>query len=492
MVESYTRKTISDVLRSLTGDISVNYIFEKDQADSIDAGFINAVMGKFLSNEEFIATAKAVYDKNTQLILVAPDSLPIVELRKFLKSLCGESSVFICSDGVIGQTIFLKGFTMALTLPVWNEAETLGLVIESFTPVVDEIIIGIDEKTDDGSDEVARLYADEVFYFKWEKSFAKARNACLEKCTADWVFMTEGHEWLHPDSYEQFKWIRELPPVVGLIRVKRIIKDQGEEKHSVFPWLTKNNCGVHYINDSHNAVISKNQVANFITDLPSIYTVHERSDKKYEARRAQRKFMNRSNLLKDLIKDSRDSRALFYLGNEYYDYGEYAKAVEYYKRYLAVAKWAEERYQAKIFCSKCLVCLAQKDEALKMLRSCFLEDVARNEHLILMANLLQDEYPNQAIYYLRMAAAVEEPISPMWVDPTYYRALPLQKLCIIYGSMGRLNDALACARLVKTKYPDTQDVDKIISDIERALEDESKNWDSGLSDFSIVECKEGH
>lgn len=484
MVKFNEKKLLSQVINSLTVNADTTYIFNKDQIGIVMPEGHYIIMGKFLSEQEFEETVKIVWNINKNLHLIPPQSMIPVKLRKLLLELTGESCIYACEDGLIGTTTRLKGYTLALTLPVWNEGETLQGVIESFLPVVDEIVIGIDNKTNDGSEAIAKLFTEDVFHFDWEKSFCKIRNACLEKCTSDWIFMTEGHEYLHESSYEHFKLVGSLIPQVSMVKVIRII----DGKHSEFPWLVRNNAGIQYINNSHNAVISKKEGFNYSVSIPEIKTYHERSEGKEQARRAQRKFMNRQNLLKDVMDNPNNSRAMFYLANEYFDFREYEKAVEWYKRYLQKGSWAEERYQAKLFCGKCLVMLGRKDEALEMFLSCFNEPVPRNDHLVVLADLYEHDYPDRSIYYLRMAASVEEPLSPMWVDPAFYREIPLQKLCIIYGSLGRLDDALTCAKLVKEKYPETDGVDDIIKKIEGALADESKDWNNGFSNFDIIKC----
>jgi hypothetical protein len=78
----------------------------------------------------------------------------------------------------------------------------------------------------------------------------------------------------------------------------------------------------------------------------------------------------------------------------------------------------------------------------------------------------------------------------MWIDESYYKEVPLQKLCIIYGSVGRINDALKCARLVQEKYPDTPCTEDIIEKLEKAVEDEDKSWDKRNSNFDLIAAGE--
>ena len=125
-----------------------------------------------------------------------------------------------------------KNFTLSACLPVRDEAEDLEKTLASIRGIADQLVVGIDPRTKDKTWEVADKYADLVFHLKdpmgppeghtkdhcpvCSKSdtddvhaipckqymgenginFAWARNQCIDKCTGDWIFMTEGHEYL--------------------------------------------------------------------------------------------------------------------------------------------------------------------------------------------------------------------------------------------------------------------------------------------------------
>tara|TARA_Y100000590_G_scaffold456797_1_gene608117 strand:- start:5014 stop:6504 length:1491 start_codon:yes stop_codon:yes gene_type:complete len=425
-----------------------------------------------------------LHGQTSNILIHMSEDIDIPYVRDVLKNLCGESSLVMCSDGIVAKTFDLKGFTMSLTLPIWNESETIGEVIESFLPVVDEIIIGVDDKTDDNSFEIVSRYTSKAFYFRWKDSFCKARNICMEKSTCDWNFMTEGHEFLDPNCLDSFKEIKDVESYVSLIRVSRYISEN--KKMSSWPWITRNGRGCHYINDSHNAVISNIPENNVTKDFYEIKTIHKRSGHRAKARKEQRFYMNRKNLLQDLVRDKDNTRAMFYVAQEYNEVGDYAKALEYWERYLKRATWNEERYQARINSARAYQRLGDLKAAEKHLLNCFTEGVPRNEHMVMLGDLHAKDRPDKSIYYLRMAASVEMMMSPMWVDEAYYREVPLQKLCIIYSSLGRINEALECARLVQEKYPETPGTEDIIKTLEDARKDESKAWDERKSDTNLI------
>jgi len=55
----------------------------------------------------------------------------------------------------IGRNGTMNGPTVSLCMIVLDEAETLQRAIESVQPIADEIVVGIDDRTTDDSDEIA-------------------------------------------------------------------------------------------------------------------------------------------------------------------------------------------------------------------------------------------------------------------------------------------------------------------------------------------------
>ena len=86
---------------------------------------------------------------------------------------------------------------------VRDEAETLASAIESVLPVVDEVVIGVDEASTDDTLEIARRYATagKLFTFVWEDDFAAARNLALQRASGSIVLILDGHEFCPDDSH---------------------------------------------------------------------------------------------------------------------------------------------------------------------------------------------------------------------------------------------------------------------------------------------------
>lgn len=85
--------------------------------------------------------------------------------------------------------------TISLTMIVRNEEENLARCLDSVTGEVDEIVI-VDTGSTDKTVEVARRYADKVYFFRWAGDFSAARNYALSRANSRWIFYLDADEEL--------------------------------------------------------------------------------------------------------------------------------------------------------------------------------------------------------------------------------------------------------------------------------------------------------
>jgi tetratricopeptide (TPR) repeat protein len=89
--------------------------------------------------------------------------------------------------------------TVELAMIVRNGGVGLARCLESALPAVDGIVIGDTGSTDD-SVRIARELGARVLEVSWENDFAKARNAVLQACAADWILSLDADEMLDADG----------------------------------------------------------------------------------------------------------------------------------------------------------------------------------------------------------------------------------------------------------------------------------------------------
>ena len=86
--------------------------------------------------------------------------------------------------------------TLSVCMIAYNEEFTIGRTLKNIREIADEIIIGIDEKTTDRTEEICKSFGAQIFIIKspLEQGFDEARNATIAKAMMDWVLWIDADE----------------------------------------------------------------------------------------------------------------------------------------------------------------------------------------------------------------------------------------------------------------------------------------------------------
>lgn len=99
---------------------------------------------------------------------------------------------------------------------VKNGGETLRACLESVKDIASELIVA-DTGSTDSTVEIARACGATVISVSWERDFAKARNAALEKSTTDWILSLDADEELDQEASGQISRLLSKKHVGGYI-----------------------------------------------------------------------------------------------------------------------------------------------------------------------------------------------------------------------------------------------------------------------------------
>jgi SAM-dependent methyltransferase len=397
---------------------------------------------------------------------------------------------------LLGVCGYKKFQTMSFTMPVKDEGEDIERVLSSFRGACDEMIIGIDDKTTDDSEEIARHYADEVFHFTWENDFSAARNHGIDKCTCDWIFMSEGHEHLH-EGIQALLQLEDIQDGIKVLEVRRESRDSSW----YFPWLFRNHQGIRFEFAVHN------ELAGFDHEkesgmIPQVATWHEQSLKKQYERSIQRRGMNKQELIRR-VKEENSIRDMYYLGAEYRDLmcptckghrhvpdeeasnGEQARmlcpdctielssgekralgirpmgirqSVYWFERFIEACKpGIPLRYQARLSLAAQYMVLGRIYEAKRILAEAVVDDATRTEHWIVLGDLCVEQgQPELAMRFYEYASVGigRPPLTHTFVEKAVYTYLPAQKLTSIYAELGMWESALDWVGRIPDLMPD--------------------------------------
>ncbi|MBW2562010.1 MAG: glycosyltransferase, partial [Deltaproteobacteria bacterium] len=384
--------------------------------------------------------------------------------------------------GVCGK-LAEKAFRLSVAFPVKNEASDLERVLCTFRGVADEIILGIDSESTDETEKIARKYAEDVFPFTWENSFAKARNVCIERASGDWILTSEGH--MHLESGHEFLLnLQEIPGGVG------VLEPTIETRQNAWrlPYLFRNSPEHRFYRDVHNALEYGKADA---WPVPQIVLWHERDVQNAKERFSQRRYMNRKRLMEALLKNPKDGRNLFYLASEWSANGDRKRSIQCYERFLAQSRRGSPfSYQSRLALANHYMMENDPKKAYDTLIVASRDDWSRTEHWLklgdicfMMAEKQRDDLGvgmyERAMRFFQCAAQGlgQQPASFLWIDKDVYTYLPAQRLVSVYCALGLKEDALAWAEEVADLMPEW--VSDAVLDEARANLAQIKEWING-------------
>lgn len=92
--------------------------------------------------------------------------------------------------------------SLSLCMIVKNEENDLARCLESIKDIIDEIII-VDTGSTDNTIKIAETYGAKIFFYKWDNSFANARNYSLSKASKDWILIMDADDELKSEDKDK-------------------------------------------------------------------------------------------------------------------------------------------------------------------------------------------------------------------------------------------------------------------------------------------------
>lgn len=388
------------------------------------------------------------------------------EFKKYLEQYFQHVRVEVLGPFLLGVCGFKKNYTLSVTSPARDEAEDINVVLASFMGIADEIVVGVDPRTQDNTEEVVRKYTDKVFYLvdpegppegpadqivpKGGVNFSWVRNQCIERCTSDWVFMTEAHErlWTGHDILLSLDSI--LPTGTKVVMVGR----NGNKQRWMFPWLFKNDTRIRFKRPTHNVLDFPEEM--LCVKLPAVNTLHERVKEREKERAKQRKIQNRLSLFEDWLNNENEN-SLYYLGCEWREHDE-NRALKYLEQLLLLpSRDGFKRYQCRLVVAKMYMLRKDYKRAREVLIRAAEDDWSRTEHWVWLGDLaFNEEKYEEALHFYKYGAVLigQPPATQWWIDMYYYSYLPAQRLAMTYAILGKYEESLFWAEKVRELLPD--------------------------------------
>lgn len=225
---------------------------------------------------------------------------------------------------------------IALVMICKDEQKGIEKAIVSALPLVDRVVVSVDDKTQDKTAEIAKMYADELRTHTWQNDFSKARNEACENVRDLWVLFLDGHEYIESFGNIREKLNLDVDGIFVTIRMETGMT-------FMYPRIYKGY--LKFKNAVHNLVECNTKSAD-----PNFVIVHDRDNlqdvESAERRNKQRNDMMPVELKKQLKDNPKNSRAHFHLANFYMMSAEIKLALKHYKKTVKYSKSQDEVYMA--------------------------------------------------------------------------------------------------------------------------------------------------
>ena len=381
---------------------------------------------------------------------------------------------------------------LSVCLILKNESSTIRKCLDSVKGFVNDYVIGIDDATKDNTkEEVLKFIEDNkdidvnLYDYKWDDSFADARNAGMDKAKGDFILIMDGHEYF-PTTWFNITENREMP-VQSLIPkiLEKIDEEQTDEafvmlyqqpfvgampnNYFLQPRIYRNGIGkdgknlLRFGRAAHNVI--RNSDPEKSIHFPEIILIHDAPEDNRAERATQRAGMNVKQLKADLKINEKDTRALFYLGNTYMETKEYELAAESFEKYLACKTVAtEEKYQVNFHLGICYKDLKKNKEAFdSFYRAIRISPMRRDAYLLVGDMFMDADKPQEALHNYNSALLIKPECSRMFSNGAAHTWMPYQRCALAYKALGDNVKAVSHMRRAQ-RFVQTPEWEKFIEE----------------------------
>ena len=338
--------------------------------------------------------------------------------------------------------------TISLCMIVKDEENVIARCLDTVKDIVDEIII-VDTGSTDSTKEIVSRYTDRIFDFLWIDDFAAARNYAFSQATMEYILWLDADDVILPEDQQK---ILEL----------KITLDTSVDAVNMHYVLAYDQYGSATFSLRRNRLVKTSrrfQWVGAVHEYIEVYGVVQNSDIVITHKGDQRETDRNLRIYENRLAKGEEfgSRDLYYYANELFEHQQYVKAIEFYRKFLALEEgWVEDKISACGKLADCFYALGNPTEGRISLLTSFNYDSPRAEVCCRLGyqNLQADKY-KQAIFWYNLATQLENPIE-CWgpINHAYWTWLPHLQLCVCYDRLGQYEQAYKHNERALTFIPD--------------------------------------
>ncbi|MCR1900273.1 glycosyltransferase [Irregularibacter muris] len=338
---------------------------------------------------------------------------------------------------------------ISLCMIVRDEESVLKRCLDSIYDIVDEIII-VDTGSIDRTKEIAKLYTDKIYDFKWIDDFSAARNFSFSKGTKEYLMWLDADDFILEEDRIKLKNFKEnTEPIYDQIFMKYNVgfDDQGNVTLSYYrERIFRRSMDFKWVEPVHEVINPGGDI--YYLDIAIVHgeKVRKKNDKR------------NLNIYENILAKNQtlSPRGSYYYARELYYNQLYGKAIKYFLEFLDSNKgWQEDCIQACKLLSLCYAKMGDSINQLRILFRSFEYHVPRADICCEIGQIyFERSNYESAVFWYEMAIKKKNLIENNgFIYHDYYGYIPALQCCLSYYRLGNIEKAIYYNDLAGTYKP---------------------------------------
>lgn len=323
----------------------------------------------------------------------------------------------------------------------YQAEDKLKDTLESIKDQVDHIVVGIDSKTTDKTEEVARSFGALTYPFDLDDDFAAARDLSFSKAPED----TEWYLWIDSDDILAFdiplhQLADEQGPDVGMVWVPYVYhRDEYGNVTTMFDRerLIRKSSSPKWHGRLHETCAVS---AGRMSRDKRVWTEHTN---RTDDGKGERNFR----ILNKMVEaDANDHRAVLYLAHQYFAAVNWTQAAKWYEKFIglsSVGDVVEEKWQAMIYLAKSRRSAGDVNGSIRAAREAMMMCPKYADSYFELAHsyALKDDWTRSAHWH-EQGLTKDQPDNILILNPLDYSFNPFVISHRVYFRLNKLEKAL--------------------------------------------------
>ncbi len=321
--------------------------------------------------------------------------------------------------------------TISLCMIVRDEESVLDRCLSCVKDIADEIII-VDTGSTDKTKEIAALYTDKIYDFKWIDDFSAARNFSFSKASMDYIMWLDADDVIDSENKKKLLNLKESPAMTADVYMMKYhvgFDSSGVPNFSYYrERLLKRSCNFFWNGAVHEAITPRGKIE--YSDIAVLHKKLKVNDPDRNLKIFEKMIENKTVL---------DTRQKYYYARELYFHQKYAEAIKIFNDFFdADDRWIENSISACLDLSRCYMKLGQRNNALNSLFQSFLYDSPRAEICCEIGYIkFEEQKYHEAIFWYELASKMKYSAeNGGFSSVDCYGYIPYMQLCVCYDKIG--------------------------------------------------------